>query len=321
MPRLGSEARLERLLALVPWVAAQDGPRVDEVCRRFDVTEADLAADLELLFLCGLYPYTPDVLIDVDFADGRVWIRYAPYFSRPLRLTAAEGLALLAAGNTLLAVPGSDPDGPLARGLAKLAKVLGVDAHDSVQVAIGSAPSGIMDVLRDAVRNHRRVRIDYYSFGRDSVGERVIDPYAVFSAAGQWYLTAYCHSVDDERVFRIDRVRGAVMLDEGFGAPPQPPELSVFEPSPGDPRVTLELEPAARWVIEQYPVEQVEELEGGRWRVVMVAGARAWLERLLLRLGPDATVIDAEPDLAGSGREAATRILARYRAAGPRPLL
>src|SRR4030081_4075000 len=111
--------RLGRLLAIVPWIAAQDGPPIADVCRRFGVTERQLLADLELLFLCGVYPFTPDVLIEVDIAEGRVWIRFAEYFRRPLRLTPPEGLALMGAGATLLGVPGADPDGALARGLAK----------------------------------------------------------------------------------------------------------------------------------------------------------------------------------------------------------
>ena len=103
MPKLSADERLQRLLAIIPWVASRDGPRVEEVSARFGCTEAELVDDLELLFLCGLHPYTPDMLIDVDIADGRVWIRYAEYFSRPLRLTPAEGLALLASGRTVLA--------------------------------------------------------------------------------------------------------------------------------------------------------------------------------------------------------------------------
>ena len=51
---------------------------------------------------------------------------FAPYFTRPLRLTAAEGFALLAAGRALLAVPGSDEHGPLATALDKLEAALGV---------------------------------------------------------------------------------------------------------------------------------------------------------------------------------------------------
>ena len=120
MPRASAEDRLGRLLAIVPWVAAHDGPEVAEVCRRFGVREEELLEDLNLLFLCGIHPFTPDVLIDVDVADGRVWIRMADYFRRPLRLSPQEGLALVSAGTALLSVPGADPDGALATALAKL---------------------------------------------------------------------------------------------------------------------------------------------------------------------------------------------------------
>ena len=110
MPRVSADDRLRRLLALVPWVAAHDGPTVEDVCMRFGCTESELVEDLGLLFLCGLYPYTPDVLIETDITDGRVWIRYAEYFSRPLRLTPEGGIQILAGNveygqgtNTILA--------------------------------------------------------------------------------------------------------------------------------------------------------------------------------------------------------------------------
>src|SRR5213596_3010146 len=140
MARIGADDRLRRLLAMIPWIAAADGPTIAEVCERFDLTEKELVADLQLLWVCGVYPYTPDMLIDVDIADDRVWIHYAEYFSRPLRLTPAEGLTLLAAGNTLLEVPGTDPAGPLARGLTKLSAALGVDAEGAVEISLTPAP-------------------------------------------------------------------------------------------------------------------------------------------------------------------------------------
>ena len=311
MPRVSAEARLHRLLALVPWVAAHDGPAVADVCARFGCTEDELADDLQLLFLCGLHPYTPDTLIDVDVADGRVWIRYAEYFSRPLRLTPAEGLALLVAGQAVMSAPGSDAAGPLARGLAKLAAVLGVGEAEAVEVALAPAAAGLMADLRDAAAAHRQVELEYYSFGRDQWSTRVVDPYAVFSAGGQWYLSAYCHAVDDERLFRVDRVRSARLLDSMFPARDGPADFAVYKARAGDPRIVLDLDPAARWVVEQYPAESVEELDGGRVRVKLAVSERAWLERLLLRLGRQATVVEGD---GAAGRDAACRLLARYSA-------
>jgi proteasome accessory factor C len=305
----GADRRLERLLAIVPWVAAREGPTLEEVCARFGCRQQELVDDLQMLFLCGLHPYTPDMLIDVDIADGRVWIRYAEFFARPLRLTAAEGLALLAAGKALLSTPGTEPKGPLARGLAKLATTLGVNADDAVEISLGPVPQHALDVLSDAVVSHRQVEIEYYAFGRDEWSWRVVDPYAVFSAGGQWYLSAYCHKVDDERLFRVDRVREARQLDSEFEPPKVQPELSLFQPRADDPRVTLDLDRSARWVIEQYPVEKVKELKSGAARVTLAVSERAWLERLLLRLGPSATVVDGDSDVV---QAAAGRVLRRY---------
>src|SRR4051794_5143431 len=49
--RRGADEKLQRMLALVPWVAARDGPTLTEVCERFGCTEAELVADLDRLFM------------------------------------------------------------------------------------------------------------------------------------------------------------------------------------------------------------------------------------------------------------------------------
>ncbi|MDP8954060.1 MAG: WYL domain-containing protein [Actinomycetota bacterium] len=331
MARPSAPDRLRRLLALVPWVVAHDGPTLEEVCARFGLTQDELVSELDLVFLCGVHPFTPDSLIDVSVADGRVWIRYADYLERPLRLTPDEGLALVAAGAAVLAVPGADPHGPLARGLAKLADVLGVDPAVDLDVTLGTAPAGVLESLQEAVSAGRAVEIDYYTYGRDQRTRRVVEPHSVFGAEGHWYLEAWCHLAEAERRFRLDRIGSLTVLDRaaldrGPAAPPadeRPPRgqatstshagvRRVFEPRPDDPRVVLDLEPRARWVAEQYPLERLEERDGGRCRVVLVVSERAWLERLLLRLGPAASVVEGADGVAAA---AASRILAAYRPA------
>jgi proteasome accessory factor C len=310
--RPGAQDRLARLLSVVPWVAARDGPTVAEVCRRFGVTEQDLLDDLDLLFLCGVYPFTPDSLIEVDIADGRVWIRFAEYFRRPLRLTPPEGLALLGAGSALLAVPGADPDGALARALDKLASVLGVAADDSVAVELGPATPEILDLLQRAAAEHRRLELDYYSFGRDSSGTRLVEPWQVFNARGKWYLNGFCRAAGGARLFRVDRVSRATMLDDTFVPPATLPDRQTFHPDAGGQTIVLDLAPEARWIAEQYPNRGVTEHPDGALRVTLPVSERAWLERLLLRAGPRATVVEGDGAVASA---AAARILARYRVA------
>ncbi len=312
MARASAEDRLGRLLAIVPWVAAHDGPPVAEVCRRFGVEEKALVEDLNLLFLCGVYPFTPDVLIDVDFADGRVWIRMADYFRRPLRLSPQEGLALVSAGSALLAVPGADPDGALATALAKLETVLGVGAGDSIDVELGPAAPGILEAVRRASETVHKVRIDYYSFGRDDHTTRVVRPWRVFNAAGHWYLAGWCETAAAERLFRVDRITRADVLDSTFVPARRdgPGATATYHPAETDPELVLDLDPPAHWIAHQYPNEGVEALDGGAvLRVRLRSSQRAWLERLLLRAGPHARVVEGD---ASAGRAAAARLLARY---------
>lgn len=308
MTRPQAADRLRRVLALVPYIAAHGEVSIAELARAFGAPEDGIRRDLEVLPFCGLPPYTPDRLIDVAIVDDHVSLRFAEYFSRPLRLTPAEGFTLLTAGRALLATPGSEPHGPLATALAKLEAALG--AQEVLEVDIGEPEH--LARLRGAAERRERLEIDYYSFGRDAVATRRVDPYAVVSLRGHWYLAAHCHQAADERLFRVDRIRGLRGTGEHFDPPagasaPQ----DVFHASPEDTRVTLDLPASAAWVVESYPVESVEPKRGGRLRVVLPVSARPWLERVLLLAGPDARVV-APAGWKGVAADAARRVLSRY---------
>lgn len=299
------------MLALVPWILAHPGSTLPELAERFEVDEGELQRELELLPMCGLPPYTADRLIDVWMdEDGAISIRLAEYFERPLRLTPGEGIALLAAGRALLAVPGSDPGGPLATALAKLEQALG--AIGGVAVDVGAADH--LDELRRAADAHEQVEIDYYSFARDEMTTRVVDPVRVFNAAGAWYLAGYCSRAGADRVFRIDRVRAVratgspVRSRSEAGA--EEPDL-VYRADPDDLRVRVLLEPSAAWVADSLPVEERRDRPKGRVEVVLAVSGDAFLERLLLGLGPSATVL-GPPEAAEMVAAAARRVLVRY---------
>jgi proteasome accessory factor C len=319
--RITSSARLRRILAIVPWVAERDGPTVDEICERFAISRADLLADLDVVFMVGIPPYTPDTLIDVVTEDERVWIRLGDYFRRPLRLTPAEGLGLLAAGEAVRATPGSDPDGALARGLEKLAAVMGVRTGEQgeLDVSLGGADPGVLDVVRRGVDGRRQIEIDYYSYGRDEHAVRVVDPYRLSARDGAWYLIGHCHLAVDERVFRIDRIATARLLDSSFDPPAEVREAGGYRPGEADALVTLRLAPAARWVVEHHPTESIETDDDGELRVTMSVSQVTWLARLLLRLGADAEVLAVEgggfdrDELERMVTTLAEAILARYR--------
>lgn len=305
------EDRFRRLLLLVPYVLRNNGATVDEVCERFAITRSELVADLNLLFMCGLPGYGPGDLIEAYIDGDQVWIRMADYFSRPMRLTPAEGLMLHAGAQALSAVSG--PDRTLERAMEQLSKALSPGALE--RVSVGLEAPGELTVVKEALESRRRLHLVYQSQSKDEVTERDVDPWALLLSDGRWYLVGYCHRVDDERIFRVDRMREVTRLEEPARIPDDfdlSQYDSVYFESDEAMTVTLDIAPRANWVCDYYPLLSQQALEGGWIRIRLKAGGMAWLERLLLRLGPEARVIEPE-SLRQRLRATAASMAQRYR--------
>jgi proteasome accessory factor C len=305
--------RLQRLLAVVPYVIRHPGTPLPELSQVFGVGEADLTADLNLLFLTGLPPYTPGDMVDVEIEDGRVWIRMADHFSRPVRLTRAEATALYLKGTELLGASGLPETDALRSALDKLAEGLGPETLGELKAEIGDPGlPGPLEAVREAVAAREPVEIDYYSASRDEVGARRIDPEQLFSAMGNWYVVAWDHRADAERMFRLDRIREVRPTGERF----EPRGLAglgreLYTPSPQDVLVRLRLRPGARWVAEYYQMAEATEKDGAM-EVTFPTKDLAWVAKLILRLGGEAEVLEPS-DLRELARAAAGEALEGYR--------
>jgi proteasome accessory factor C len=312
-PRRSAE-RLRRLLVMLPWLMERGEVPVAEMAARFELSEAELVGDLELAALCGLPPFI-DEMIDVFIDEGVVFVGLPRLFTKPLRLTAPEGFALLTSGRAAMQLPGADPDGALARALDKLAAVLG---HDGVVVDVPQPPATAD--LAAAVSEHAQLSVHYWSANRDEVTEREITPRSIFLDRGHWYVIADDSRSGESRTFRIDRFEqwertGVIDVPQEGARTVAPPSGDRWFVDSDVPSVVLRLAPQARWAAERYPLrEDRQEGEASGVSVVrMAVASEQWLRTLLLRLGPNAAVLEPEEwhDL---GADAARQLLARYEA-------
>jgi proteasome accessory factor C len=320
--RIEAGQRLHRLLAVLTWLARQGRAPVAELAERFGIGPDELIADLELAACCGLPPYTPDQLMEIMVDEEEVVANLGPDLARPRRLTAAEGFALATAARAIEAVPGADPDGSLARGLDKLEAVLG--DRDRLRIDLGEPPH--LAALRRAVEADEQVELGYYSVSSDEESVRVVDPLNVVTLDGNWYLDGYCHRAGDMRRFRIDRVLSVRPTGEKVTRPADGPAAdagaehrsgevgeAAFVPGPDAVVARVAVDDAGRWLTDAVPTLGLEVLDDGRTVVHLAVASTVWFDRLLLRLGPHGEVL-GPPELAQSGRQAAERLLARYRA-------
>jgi proteasome accessory factor C len=313
----GATDRLPRLLALVPYLLHHPGAHVREVARLFGVSEKQLLADLTLVWMCGLPGHTPGDLIDVSVEQGRITLANADTIARPLRLTADEALALLVALRTLADLPGLSERDAVDRALAKLERAAGdaAAAAERVRVAVEAEEEPTVAAVRDALTGGRRLHLRYYVPGRDEVTERDVDPMRLLVVDGRAYLEGWCRRVEAVRLFRLDRVLAVTPLDAAAEVPaearPRDVDAGLYAASPADLRVRLALAPAARWVADYHPCEQVSEAPDGRLVVVLPVADPRWVRRLALRLGGDAQILDP-PGLARDVAADARAALAAY---------
>ena len=300
-------SRINRLLAMLPWVIANPGASVDEVCDRFDYTRTELIKDLNTVFVCGLPGYGPGDLMDASIDDDEVVVELAEYFARPLRLTAPEALGILASAK---AVQSSGSGGEaLDRAISKLESTLLPGGAEAVVVDLPEPP--MVAELRDAAAEGHVVRIDHTSIASGEAKVREIEPWSVFTTLGNWYVSGYCRSADAERVFRVDRIRSAERTGAHFEAAEAPRQAAVrYTPSDDDAHAVIRLEGPARWVAEYYPVDVLDDREDAL-TIRMSVGDPAVAARLLVRLGDTAELLDGQ-DVEASTADLRRRIRTRY---------
>jgi len=291
--------RLSRLLTMVPWLLNRQGVEIEEAAREFDVTPAQVEADLALLFLCGTPGGYHGDLIEAEWESGRVFLGNADTIRRPLRLGVDEALALIVGLRALAAVPGIGERDAVVRALAKLEAATGSASAGSSRIQVvmdEGAGKESLALAQRALASHRRVHLRYLVPGRDESTERDVDPMRVINFDAHWYLEGWCHRAEDVRLFRLDRIELLTILDQD-GTPPaaaEPRDLDagVFTPHAYDQLVRVALGPGAAWVSEYYPTESVEPAQGGGAVITLRTADTAWLRRLMWRLGSQARVLE-----------------------------
>jgi len=318
------DERLNRLLLMVPFLARPQGASVKELCEKFDIDKAVLMQDLATLQMCGVPDYTPADLMDYWIEGGRVHVTMADYFSRPLNLTRQEALSLFVAGRALIRSGVFREQGPLDSALGKIETLLSEESKDRleeiidrVEVEMRAYEGTMRGIIDEGLEQGKNLELEYWSYSRDEVTHREVEPLSLICSQGFWYLLGWCHSSEDMRLFRLDRIASIELTDhpvtkkmrESFDLP-----SVVGEYSPGRKAHQVRLSFAGqqgRRVIEEWPVAQMTENADGTVLVELRTRNLAWLATYLLRFG-DAVSILGPKELKKMVEEKARKLLEAY---------
>lgn len=209
----GGVNRTDRLYALVEELraAAPQWRSASSLAEHFEVSKRTIERDLSALEQAGVPIYA---------TPGRRggYALDLQHTLPPLNFSAAEVASVASA----LAVRTSTPFTHAARtALQKILAVLReVDAESTRELAArvrlfdaeagGHRPQAAVE---QAIVEQRALRIDYL----DKVDEptsRTVEPVAVLGVHPHWYLWGFCRLRQAPRVFRLDRIQAATILDE-----------------------------------------------------------------------------------------------------------
>jgi len=282
--------RTARLLDIVPFILSHQGIAVSELAKEFGVTENEIAADLELVFMCGLPQYTDLELIDLSFESGSVTVREPQNLDKPRRLNGEE-LSILVMGLDVLKGQLQDPIkvekiSELQHRLKALlqnisgANVLYVDERDLP----------FLSIINDAIRSNERLEITYLNISKDEVTSRKISPIEVFQQGDEFLLLTWCYKSKANRTFAISRILSCAKFDnlsitkEDVIAEGELEDSDAIE-------ITFKYDRAALSFIEAVKERLIQNDEVGRVAVIEVWDSE-WMLRNVMANSSHLTILE-----------------------------
>ena len=239
--------KTERLIGILSILLQQEKVTAPQLAREFEVSRRTIQRDIESLCRAGIPIST------AQGAGGGISIMEGYRVDRTV-LTAPEMQAILAGLRSLDSVSGTRRYTQL---MEKLSAGSGVLLPGSAQMLIdlsswykdSLAPK--IEEIQSAIRQHRTIRFAYFSPKGESV--RTVEPYYLLFRWSAWYVWGWCHTRQDFRLFKLNRMTD-LAAGESFSPRPAPlPDLEPERVFPAKYRVTVRFEPSCRWrLVEEY---------------------------------------------------------------------
>ncbi len=105
----------------------------------------------------------------------------------------------------------------LALQALSLAAGRSIEGHGPDYISLNLLPTAAhraaaarMPKIEHAIAHNKSILFNYRPAAGDGAGQRRIDPYALMTTRGNWYMIGYSHERDGIRIFRLDRIEGKI---------------------------------------------------------------------------------------------------------------
>jgi predicted DNA-binding transcriptional regulator YafY len=253
-----AQTHLPRLLHLVRLLERRGEIGLAEAVREVGASERELLEDARLLSTCGVPPYSPADLFEIEVENGVLRLGRRFLELPRLQLTTEE-LAGLRLAARLGESEGWGEAEALKRAIAKIEAALTPARREqgrrlARRLGVALEPPAVarhLRLLERAVRERREVEMLYYSEQSEALAARRLRPWRIEALPEARYVVGYDVGRRAERTFRVDRIQRLKLAAARFEPPADAGRSSAGE----DRRVAVALRfdpPVARLAAEQF---------------------------------------------------------------------
>jgi len=267
MPRTSNLSGTDRynfMLALTGYLISNRQKSIKDVANHFQVTESEIRSAVVTISLSGVGLYRPDELFFLDYdllEEGIIDLSFAPTLESVPRLSTRQAAAIASGLSYLVQLVDTSDQ----KQISELLSIFGEGALGQQQLPFMVQPiewDPDLEIVRRAVAESRAIRCSY----RNSSGEvatREIEPTRLESREATWYLRGFCRTNNEERIFRLDRMREISLLDSVIRRQATESKTDeIYDVRASDTEVLFEVDPEAFSLIADYKPEF--EIRGNR---------------------------------------------------------
>lgn len=178
-----------------------------ELAERFEVSIRTIYRDIDALSLAGVPVYTK------KGRYGGIYLLDNYVFDKSL-VSKTEQRDILAALESMAEVEKGSTDAILSklRSIFQMGQPrwLAMDFSDW-----SNLKQELYVDLKHAIIHHKKVQFQYYNRSGE-ITERIVEPLQLWFKDYTWYLKAYCVKKKGLRVFKLNRIQKATVLEESF---------------------------------------------------------------------------------------------------------
>ncbi len=310
-----------RLITLLMLLQRQPNQKASDLAKKLGVSVRSLHRYIGMLDEMGIPIYS-----ERGPYGGFSLVR--GYKMPPLVFTPEEAVAIYLGTSLVREMWGKLYQGAAEGALAKLDNVLPAEQqHEIAWARRALVTTGvhrasleplapILEKLRRAIREQRRVSMIHRKQTDQSAQMRQVEPYALVHRGGWWYVVGNCRLRKAIRSFRLDRIFEVTLLDQTFQIPPDfnvREHLAMAFESEAKVLMRLRFVPSAAHVAHDLREtwETLNVQADGSVIVTLAMPDVNWATSMALGFGPIVTVLEPA-ELRASVREWANAIAEQY---------